>query len=209
MPYHMRHVGTGLDGPLCPVRSMDQLYVQAACLEPLLLHKVQEWAAVSGGYFPCKAAGGGAAYVRYTHDSLKGPGGPEFQWCKLKAASRAMEKVVRSYGEDASRLVDVCRQAVVFDTLRDVRACLAAMTADTEVELVRVKNRCDPGYDAALLSAGYRDVNVNLRLRCKAAQRLGVDLHVCEVLLLLRGIAEVKSEEGHANYVASRNLRAE
>ena len=46
--------------------------------------------------------------------------------------------------------------------------------------MAQVKNRMDPSFDSCL-SAGYRDVVVNLRLVCAAAAGLGIDLHVCEV----------------------------
>ena len=54
-----------------------------------------------------------------------------------------------------------------------------------------MKNRLDPGYDAAA-SGGYRDVALNLRLTGVAARELGVETHVCEVQLLLRPFAELK-----------------
>ena len=41
-------------------------------------------------------------------------------------------------------------------------------------------------------TAGYRDVALNLRLCTAAALELGVELHVCEVQLLLRRFAEIK-----------------
>ncbi len=62
---------------------------------------------------------------------------------------------MRSYGGDVSRLVDVCRQSIVFDRPEDLAACLRAVAADPEVVVHRVKNRLDPAYDART-SAGYR-----------------------------------------------------
>eukprot|EP00961_Rhodomonas_salina_P122683 1652474-Rhodomonas_salina.1 len=43
-------------------------------------------------------------------------------------------------------------------------ACLRAVRADPHVKLVRIKNRLDRLYDAAL-SAGYRDIPMNIRVR--------------------------------------------
>ena len=74
--------------------------------------------------------------------------------------------------------------------------------------MLRIKNRLDPGYDAGL-SGGYRDVNLNLRFASPVAERLGIETHVCEVQLVLRGVAELKSDEGHQHYVECRNLRAD
>ena len=55
----------------------------------------------------------------------------------------------------------------------------------------QIKNRLDPGYDAQI-SAGYRDVGLNLRIGGTMAMELGVETHVCEVQLLLRPFAELK-----------------
>ena len=191
--------------PRCPLASLDQLYVQAACVEPILLHKVKEWALASGGSFPCRMASGAVAYVRWEGTDASSS---HFKWCQLKSTQRAIEKVIRSYGEDASRLVDVCRQCIVFDDLQGVSACLSKIAADTDVKLLRVKNRLDLAYNASL-SGGYRDVNINLRFTTPAAALLGVETHVCELQLILRRIAELKREEGHQRYVTGRNLRAE
>jgi hypothetical protein len=107
-----------------------------------------------------------------------------------------------------SRLVDVCRQAIVFEELAGITECLRVIAGDSDVAILRVKNRLDPAYDAAT-SGGYRDVNLNLRFASAAAARLGVEMHVCEVQLMLRVIAELKSDEGHQHYVECRNLRAD
>ena len=93
--------------------------------------------------------------------------------------------------QDVSRLLDLCRQSIVFDDPAGVLACLRAVAADPEVRLVRVGNRMDPDYDGRA-SAGYRDLALNLRVATEATARLGVGMHVCEVQLLLRRIAELK-----------------
>jgi hypothetical protein len=49
---------TGIEGtvdPCLPLDSMDQLFLQAGCLQPLLIHKTQAWALQSGGFFRCVA----------------------------------------------------------------------------------------------------------------------------------------------------------
>ena len=88
-------------------------------------------------------------------------------------------------------LVDLCRQSIVFEQLSGVASCLRAIGDDPDVELLRIKNRLDPGYDSKS-SAGYRDVGMNLRLLGTQARELGVEAHVCEVQLLLRPYAQLK-----------------
>ena len=93
--------------------------------------------------------------------------------------------------------MDLCRQSIVFEDLAGVAACLAAVRADKEVRVLRVKNRLDPDYDAAA-SAGYRDVALNLQLVSAQAGQLRVDLHVCEVQLLLLPFAQLKVRPDNA-----------
>ena len=92
---------------------------------------------------------------------------------------------------EVSRLVDVCRQSLVFDSTLGIAQCISAIIKDQEVAVLRIKNRLDPLYDSAL-SAGYRDVGMNLRIVTPEAVMLGVNAHVCEVQLLLRQFAELK-----------------
>jgi hypothetical protein len=88
-------------------------------------------------------------------------------------------------------LSDLCRQSIVFRDAEALASCLRAITDDPDAEVVRVKNRLNPCYNAAA-SAGYRDVGLNLRLLDPQALGLGVETHVCEVQLLLIQFAELK-----------------
>jgi hypothetical protein len=177
--------------------------MQALCLQPILVSRIKRWAGASGGYLCCARSRSRVDYVR-----LKDSDQLEVKWSGLKRVSRAIEKSIRSYGQDVSRLLDICRQAIVFEGFRDLSACLGLIAADPDVQILRIKNRLDPDYDASA-SGGYRDVNINLRLRTGAARRVGVDSHVCEVQLLLLDMALLKSSEGHQHYVSGRNLRGD
>lgn len=80
-----------------PVDSLDQLYVQAMCLNPILISKVRTWAAGSRGLLTRKLPGGHVSFVRYTEgqDSLFS----HVKWCKIKSVDRAIEKALRVYGQ--------------------------------------------------------------------------------------------------------------
>jgi hypothetical protein len=129
-------------------------------------------------------------------------------WCGLKGRHRALEKVWRAYGGDVSRLTDICRQAIAFDSPRDLLTCLQAVGHDEDVVVRRVKNSLRAGHDAAA-TAGYRMVMVNLSIATEAMRRVGADVHVCELQLLLREFAALKSESGHQRYRVFRDQRAE
>merc|ERR1712151_1234969 len=80
--------------------------------------------------------------------------------CGLKGFKRALEKVRRCYNDDSTRLQDVTRSSIVFERAEQVVACLRLISAESEI--VRIKNRLDPEFDAARWTAGYRDLSMNL-----------------------------------------------
>mmetsp|Transcript_54045 Transcript_54045/g.112948 ORF Transcript_54045/g.112948 Transcript_54045/m.112948 type:complete len:104 (+) Transcript_54045:1426-1737(+) len=101
-------------------------------------------------------------------------------------------------------------------------ACLHAIVHDTDVIIMRVKNRMHPSEGAAATASGggsngaleanttgYRDVAINLRVCSAQTLRLSLHWHVAEVQLLLLPFLEVKSNQGHARYVEWRNIRGE
>ena len=86
-----------------PVLSLDQLYVQASCLHPILLEKVKGWATLSRGMFQIDGT--------HDHGLLVGSADEgcthSFKFAKMKSTSRAIEKVVRSYGQ-AKKISILC-----------------------------------------------------------------------------------------------------
>jgi len=74
--------------------------------------------------------------------------------------------------------------------------------------VIRVKNRMKIG-DDAVLSAGYRNISINLVVCTPQSQKLGLDGHVAELQLLLQDFAQIKNDQGHRRYREFRNARAE
>ena len=72
-----------------------------------------------------------------------------------------LSHVAYAGAQDPSRLVDVCRQSIVFQAVADLVECVEAIAQDPDVQVVRIKNRMDPAFDARL-SAGYRNVAINV-----------------------------------------------
>ena len=93
--------------------------------------------------------------------------------------------------QDVSKLLDACRQSIIFEGLPDLLQCLKRIGQDPEVKIVRIKNRMDACYDSTI-SAGYRDIVVNIRVDNPQTRDLGVETHVCEVQLLLKSFAILK-----------------
>jgi hypothetical protein len=100
--------------------------------------------------------------------------------------------------QDVSRLMDLCRQCIAFESIKDLAACVHAIRTDPEIKVVRIKNRLDPAFDSSL-SKGYRDVAINMRIKTYSTIEMGIDNHVCELQLLLKSFAMLKVRNSYAN----------
>ena len=83
-----------LDGT--PVASLDQLYCQASCLDPVLRMKVRAWVE--------QCSGGSQLLQGFTTVYMQlvgatGSAGAMIKWGEVKSVQRAIEKVYRSYGQ--------------------------------------------------------------------------------------------------------------
>ncbi len=96
-------------------------------------------------------------FLRWSALGINSESDNNISWAQLKNPQCCVEKLYRSYNGDASRLVDLCRQTIVFDEVDDLVQCLEAVMADTDVCVERVKNRMDVKHDVRT-TAGYRFV---------------------------------------------------
>eukprot|EP00960_Hanusia_phi_P071628 767594-Hanusia_phi.AAC.17 len=111
-------------------------------------------------------------------------------------------------GGDVSRLVDAVREAIVFERLEDVCAAVEAITGDRELRVIWMKSRFDEEYDSRV-SAGYRDVSMNVCVVREESVMVGVARHVFELQLVLRLFMLLRNASGHERYVSFQNLREE
>jgi len=165
-----------------PAETLEQLYLEADAVSPLLLEKSKQLAQAYGGI---------------SHAS------------PVKAEGRALQKVWRTYSGNWRCLCDLARTSIEFPDLASLTACLRGLSDDPEVELLCVhdsKNRMTDE-SGAKASGGYRDVQLCARLLTKEAVSWGVDSHLFEIQLHLSQIYKLKSEGGHKSYVLARNLR--
>ena len=90
--------GSAVQETLQEVSSLDQLFVQAKLLDPILRSKVLDWALVSKGCFPSNShsQGNGNTYVCCTEGPMENT---PIRWARLKSVERAVEKLVRAYGQ--------------------------------------------------------------------------------------------------------------
>eukprot|EP00293_Proteomonas_sulcata_P015166 CAMPEP_0184303160 /NCGR_PEP_ID=MMETSP1049-20130417/12955_1 /TAXON_ID=77928 /ORGANISM="Proteomonas sulcata, Strain CCMP704" /LENGTH=203 /DNA_ID=CAMNT_0026614617 /DNA_START=71 /DNA_END=682 /DNA_ORIENTATION=+ len=193
-----------------PIVSLDLIFCQAMCIDPILRDKAKEWALRSGGMFRVRASKvvDQQKYIRWDRCHNNPVMEDKIKWGTVKSVPRAIEKVLRSYGEDVSFLVDVARQSIVFGNISDLIRCIKAIGADEEVEIIRAKNRFDPNFDSKA-SGGFRNVSLNLRIVTHRSRQLGCETHVAELQLLLLEFAENMHVLGHRRYVEFRNVRGE
>jgi len=187
------------------ITSLDQLYLQASLAHRILLQKVRWWAGSTRGFFPRSCGSGIIAWAEaLAHPEQK----EQIKFGSIKSVARSIEKASRSYSMDVSRLTDIVRQCIIFQSLKDLCQCLDAVAHDQHVQILRVKNRYSRSYESSE-SAGYRDCCLNLIVSTPSSRWLQVDTHICELQLVLQQFHEIKSDEGHQRYIAYRNLRAE
>jgi hypothetical protein len=111
----------------------------------------------------------------------------------LKGEARAKEKTATDYGGDASKLLDLARASIVYDSFDKLMDGLAQ--SSQWMNVVREKNRfTEP------TPAGYRDILLNVKLS---------NGHIAELQLHLEQILQVKSGEGHKLYEQIRTLQAQ
>lgn len=145
---------------------LDELYRQAAQAQPALSAVTQK----AADHF------GGEALIPKT----------------LKARERSLEKIAADYGGDASRITDIARSSVIFETESQVLQALDMLQDDMNV--IRIKNRFQSPVN------GYRDVLLNI---------LMPNGHIVEMQLHLRSILEVKYKFGDNIYQEIRSIEAD
>jgi hypothetical protein len=93
-PSHVRDLGPG-----GPTRCLDQLYAQAVAAGPLLLGRVRMWALLSAGGFPLRRPTRDNVWIRWREAREDPELLNQIGWGQCKSASRAIEKIVRSYNQ--------------------------------------------------------------------------------------------------------------
>ena len=128
------------------------------------------------------------------------PSGGTHHAAKVKTVHRTYQKVRRAYGGRMHRVLDLVRTTITFRNMHQLIACLDLIEADSEVSILRVKNRYDPDFHSA---DGYRDVSMII-----VGRSLTRNL-CCEVQLNLEDMYKAKTGGGHKRYKAMRDARGD
>lgn len=155
-----------------PVTCVDQLFSQARIVQSLLKQNVQAWADSSRGMFQVLSRSEAEFQEAFAEADATDQGNvqgrrqrrnstsiPKFirwsdakntvlekqiKWPALKTHERSLEKLLRVYSDDASRLVDIARYQIVFEDMSDLTLCLGQIAIDSNVRIERIKNRMQP-----------------------------------------------------------------
>ncbi|MFN3201566.1 MAG: hypothetical protein ACE366_24400 [Bradymonadia bacterium] len=127
-----------------------------------------------------------------TNDIAGATGGEAKIPPNLKGRPRAEEKLAADYGGDVSRLTDLARTSIIYESLDDVYRGLEQIQGRFEV--TKLKDRFANPTDQ-----GYRDILLNVRMS---------NGHVVEIQLHMKQIIEVKSGAGHSLYEEIRTIEA-
>lgn len=116
---------------------------QARGLDVLLRHKVERWALRSNALALEKCEDGHAPEYKRWSEVLAGRSKEAVKWATIKPADRAIQKILHSYKGNVSRLLDICRQRMVFETVQDLNVGLRRILQDEDVVICRVRNYLD------------------------------------------------------------------
>ena len=111
--------------------------------------------------------------------------------CPLMGRARALEKARVHYGGDVSLLVDLARNALVFQSLDDLYAAVDAIRSRHKI--VRIRDRI-----AEPTETGYRDIALNVQTSSD---------HIATMRLLPGPTLEAKSQ-GHKLYAEKQSILA-
>ena len=221
------------------VADLNQLYAQAIGMTPILCSACACWAAESGGELDyscdeqatenkgpekkdCLGSRLEEACTRAEEDIMNNATRLQDSiteiiacWTKrgtLKDVRRAADKAVACYGGDVSRILDICRQRIVFTSVSGIADCLGRIAAAwPTVRVLLIKNSLRPDHDPRM-TAGFRGVVLRLCISSSETRALGVERHVCEVILTATAWALKDRDSSviraqHRAYVAFRASR--
>ncbi|EKX49659.1 hypothetical protein GUITHDRAFT_104621 [Guillardia theta CCMP2712] len=191
------------------IDSLEQLYAQALVIQPVFFEKMKELGSRCECLFLVdEEVGGGKRYISWAETIEDPESRALIRRPVLKSVHRAIQKVVRSYNGDVSRLMDIVRYALVFEDIVKLKQAVEIIRDDPAIYIARVKNRFDQSY-ISMKSGGYRDICLNIRVSNDYTRKFFVDNHLCELQLVLKSFMDLRSEKGHKNYRVFRDQRCE
>jgi hypothetical protein len=186
------------------------LHTQATLARGSLLPKVLDLASRFNGMFPLRRDASSSENSKRVQfgkcpsrlwQTSKGM----FEMGQIKPLARATQKADTAYAGDVSRLLDVCRERIVFEKLQDLADCLQAVHDDEEFIIVRIKSSMGKSGVKPVINSGLGFISINLMIDNNQTRKLAIHTHVCELQFTLKGFAETISRSSHSDYIRARN----
>mmetsp|Transcript_34016 Transcript_34016/g.79456 ORF Transcript_34016/g.79456 Transcript_34016/m.79456 type:complete len:1594 (-) Transcript_34016:73-4854(-) len=204
-----------------PVETLDQLHSQAFFVQDIFQTWVVDLARRNEGKFRLRKPEKDDDGAERMFEAWDGDedNRVRYKLGGIKNAKSAMSKLDMAYDDNVSKLLDMCRETLYFESVAGIEACLKDLETDAMVDVVQVKNSMravgegSRGGESGRLRAGMPFVKVNVRMAgSEQARGLYVDTHVCELLLVLTDIARLQTPQMYSAYkewrVCSRALNA-
>jgi len=187
-----------------PVETLDQLHSQAFLVQDIFQSWVVDLARRTEGKFRLREPSVDGDGAERVFEAWNGEGDTRkrFKLGNVKRVSSAMIKLDMAYNDDVSRLLDMCRETLYFESVALLEGCLNDLGRDEMVDVVLVKNSMHAAGVGSRqgekdeLWAGLPFVRVNVRMAgSEEARGLCVDAHVCELMLVLTDIAKLQTKD--------------
>ena len=175
------------------VTCLDQLYFQAAVVTPMFIVKVRKWAACAAGSLPARRR------------APTGPGGltdspplvrsdqpqheADFDCAPMLDPVQATHDAILKCHGDPSRMINIVREVIVFDSFDDQLQCLEELRGDADVTVVGIINRQPLATEVTEYVKPC--IRVYVTLNTAGAQEMAVSGHICQLDLILKPIWRV------------------
>lgn len=130
----------------------------------------------------------------------------------LKKDARAIEKVKLSYDMDFGLVKDYLRFSIVCPAMAQVIQTFKALVGPEgcDLDVLRIKNRFDPTYDAGVHSANYRDLQAVCRIPGGSGLCVEVQIHLAAMHKIKASVSETldnSGKTGHQRYTEHRERK--
>jgi hypothetical protein len=129
-----------------------------------------------------------------------------FQFGGVKGVQQCMDKIDNIYGGSVSRLLDICREKIVFERVSDLASCLEQLVYDPTITVMRIKSNMGASANKNSAMKGFKQVVVNIKIDNEQTRRLCVHHHVCEILLQVKDMARLLDDETYMRYRFVKNV---
>ena len=196
--------------PKDPDLLLSQLYSQATLASASLFPYVLQLGIRYNGLFQLKERTSHRSSQKIVFRPILNPHDREhlqlFQFGGVKGVQQCMDKIDNIYGGSVSRLLDICREKIVFERVSDLASCLEQLVNDPSITVMRIKSSMGASANKKSAMKGFKQVVLNIKIDNEQTRRLCVHHHVCEILLQVKDMARLLDDESIMRYRFVKNV---